>query len=310
MDGNPMNAGENQADSSSLGKKCIVILGVVGVSFSAVLVKNSTAPSMVLVFYRMFLAALLLTVPGLAALRRERSAVTGELLLCCLISGFFLALHFTLYFEAVKYTSIASAVLLVDTEVFFVAFATLFFFREKIPRKAWIGILVTFVGSVIVGMGDAGGGSDAVRGGSLCPARFCLHGCLYNHGEDLPEEPVHDSLHDDRVLGGCSDDHHSAVDTGGPSFRLWRRGDPAGLRHGGALYAAGAQCLQLGAALCQRLLHLYGEAHGTGFCVHSGDSLLPGDPGHIRCGRRSDHSCGHLLLHDSEGSMTGSGSGG
>ncbi|MCD8329676.1 MAG: EamA family transporter, partial [Lachnospiraceae bacterium] len=63
-----------------------------------------------------------------------------------------------------KYTSIASAVLLVDTEVFFVAFATLFFFREKIPRKAWIGILVTFVGSVIVGMGDAGGGSDAVRG--------------------------------------------------------------------------------------------------------------------------------------------------
>lgn len=70
-------------------KKCIVILGVVGVSFSVILLKNSTAPSMVLVFYRMFLAALLLTVPGLAVLRRERSAVTGKLLLCCLISGFF-----------------------------------------------------------------------------------------------------------------------------------------------------------------------------------------------------------------------------
>ncbi|MCD8009295.1 MAG: DMT family transporter [Lachnospiraceae bacterium] len=182
MNENPMNAGENQADSSSLGKKCIVILGVVGVSFSAILVKNSTAPSMVLVFYRMFLAALLLTVPGIAALRRERSAVTGKLLLCCLISGFFLALHFTLYFEAGKYTSIASALLLVDTEVFFVAFATLFFFREKIPQKAWIGILVTFVGSVIVGMGDAGGGSDAVRGdlcallGSACMAVYTIMG--------------------------------------------------------------------------------------------------------------------------------------
>ena len=41
-------------------KRLFVILGVVGVSFSAVLVRWSTAPSMVLASYRMLMAAAML----------------------------------------------------------------------------------------------------------------------------------------------------------------------------------------------------------------------------------------------------------
>ncbi|MDD6213235.1 MAG: DMT family transporter [Clostridiales bacterium] len=145
-------------------KKIIILLGVVGVSFSAVLVKSSTAPSMVLVFYRMLIAAAILTVPALLSLRKEKASLTARNLICCLISGFFLALHFTAYFESIQYTSIASSVLLVDTEVFFVSFVMMFFFHEKISRQGWIGIIITFLGSGIVALGDAGGGTDLLRG--------------------------------------------------------------------------------------------------------------------------------------------------
>ena len=106
-----------RAGASNLGKKGIVLLGVVGVSFSAILVKWSQAPSMVLVFYRVLLAALVMTVPCLVQLKKEYRSWGRRELLCCLVSGFFLSLHFTAYFEAIRYTSIASSVVLVDTEV-------------------------------------------------------------------------------------------------------------------------------------------------------------------------------------------------
>ncbi len=153
-----------RAGASNLGKKGIVLLGVVGVSFSAILVKWSQAPSMVLVFYRVLLAALVMTVPCLVQLKKEYRSWGRRELLCCLVSGFFLSLHFTAYFEAIRYTSIASSVVLVDTEVFFVAFIMLIFFKEKISARGWLGILLTFAGSVIIAAGDAGGGSDVIRG--------------------------------------------------------------------------------------------------------------------------------------------------
>ena len=82
-------------------------------------------------------------------------------------SGAFLGLHFTLYFESLRDTSVAAAVALVDTEVFFVALAMLLLFRETISRGGWLGIGATFAGSLLIAMADAGGGSDLLRGDLL-----------------------------------------------------------------------------------------------------------------------------------------------
>lgn len=159
---------------TQLQTKIIVILGVLGVSFSAILVRYASAPSMVLVFYRIGLAALIMTVPGIRSLIKERDTITAKDLICCLVSGFFLAMHFNAYFISVKLTSIAAAVVLVDVEVFFVSFALLFFFHEKLSKLAWIGILITFLGSVIIAVGDAGG-----AGGSLTGDLWALSGALF-----------------------------------------------------------------------------------------------------------------------------------
>ncbi len=163
-------------------KKLIILLGVVGVSVSAPLIRFSTAPSMVLVLYRVMMAALLLSPVVLTKNRAELAAIGRKDLFLCLASGLALGLHFSCYFEALRFTSIASAVALVDTEVFFVAFMLLFLFRERIPGLAWAGIVTTFAGSVIIALADAGSGSNVLLGdaialaGALCMAVYTMIG--------------------------------------------------------------------------------------------------------------------------------------
>lgn len=160
--------------------KAIIILGVVGASLSAIFARLSDAPSMVLVFYRMFFAVVLLLPSLIKNGISEYAKLEKKNLILCVVSGLFLGLHFSFYFESLKHTSIASSVVLVDTEVFFVAMGSLIFLKEKISKVGWLCILVTFIGSVIVSVGDAAGG--AIYGdilallGAVCVGIYTLIG--------------------------------------------------------------------------------------------------------------------------------------
>ena len=137
-------------------KKLVVLLGVVGVSFSAVFTRWSTAPALVLALYRMTLSAGLMAVPALR--RRELPGLTGRDVALCLVSGLFLGLHFTAYFAALERTSIAAAVVLVDTEVLFVALASAAVLGQRLPGKAWAAVGLAFGGAALVALADGGGG--------------------------------------------------------------------------------------------------------------------------------------------------------
>lgn len=137
-------------------KKLVVLLGVVGVSFSAVFTRWSTAPALVLALYRMTLSAGLMAVPTLR--RRELPGLTGRDVALCLVSGLFLGLHFTAYFAALERTSIAAAVVLVDTEVLFVALASAAVLGQRLPGKAWAAVGLAFGGAALVALADGGGG--------------------------------------------------------------------------------------------------------------------------------------------------------
>ena len=154
--------------------KLIVLLGVLGVSLSAILVKYASAPSAVLAFYRMFFTVLvLLPVVGKNS-RKELKHLEARDVMWCFVSGFFLACHFTAYFESIRHTSIASSTVLVDTEVFFVALVTIFIFKEKISRAGLIGILLTFAGSVVLALSDSQAGGNVLWGDFLA-----LSGALF-----------------------------------------------------------------------------------------------------------------------------------
>ena len=148
-------------------KKLIILLGVVGVSLSAILVRLSGAPSMVLVFYRMLFATVILLPTALIRNRDELKMMTKQEFLLSALSGVFLGLHFVCYFSSLRYTTIAASVALVDTEVFFVALISRLLWKKTIPLRGWLGIGLTFLGSILIAGSDLGGGGSALFGDLL-----------------------------------------------------------------------------------------------------------------------------------------------
>lgn len=157
-------------------KKLIIILGVVGTSLSAVLVRFADAPSTVLVFYRMLFSVLLLAPVVLTRCKGEYRSMEKKHLFLCMASGLFLGIHFACYFETLNRTSIAACVSLVDTEVFFVALGGSLFLKEKLSGKGWLYIVLTFVGSVIIAASDVSGGGLL---GDLIAVVGAASSCIY-----------------------------------------------------------------------------------------------------------------------------------
>lgn len=165
-------------------KRLIVLLGVAGVSLSAIFVRWATAPSLVLAFYRMAMAAVLLFPLVFWKNRAELRTLTGREWGLCAVSGAFLGLHFAAYFESLRWTSIASSVVLVDTEVLFVALGSLLILHKRLSGRAWLAVALAFGGSVIVAMADTAAGADALRGdlialsGALFMAVYTMIGAV------------------------------------------------------------------------------------------------------------------------------------
>lgn len=146
--------------------RVILFLGVLGASFSSVFVRWSLAPSLVTATGRLGWSVLLLLPSILLRHRAELRAATGRDLLMCALSGVFLALHFTTWFESLRWTSIASSTVLVSTEVIFSALGFALFLKGRIPRAGVLAIGLAFGGSVLLALADSGG-AGALRGDLL-----------------------------------------------------------------------------------------------------------------------------------------------
>lgn len=154
-----------------MNKRAVEIALVVATAFmsvSAILVRFTDAPSMVLVFYRMTFTVLLMLPVVLWKFRSELRSIGRSDAAMCIASGIMLALHFFTFFESLRYTSITSNLVLVNTSAFFVAFISMIVFRERMPLKGWLAILITFIGSAIISLSDmSSGGENALYGDLL-----------------------------------------------------------------------------------------------------------------------------------------------
>jgi len=84
-----------------------------------------------------------------------------------ILSGAFLSLHFATWIASLKYTSVASSVVIVTTAPIFVALGAHFILKEKISSFIIVGILVAIIGGMIIGLEDFGKGSEAILGDLL-----------------------------------------------------------------------------------------------------------------------------------------------
>jgi drug/metabolite transporter (DMT)-like permease len=118
-------------------------LGIIGIGTSGPLIALSAMPILTLIFWRN-LGGALATLPF--ALRHSRDRVGVK---WALIAGVLLALHFVGFFLAMRMTTVAAGTALVALQPIFAAlFVKLS--GGHIPSKAWLGMIVSFIGVGLV----------------------------------------------------------------------------------------------------------------------------------------------------------------
>ncbi len=139
----------------------MIAVGVVGISLSSIFVKLSSAPSVVTALFRLVWTVILMT-PSVfykKEIRTELFHVQKRELFLSVLSGIFLAVHFTLWFESLMHTSVASSTTLVCTEVIWVSLGYCIFLKGKLSFKACATIAVAFLGSALVAFADSASGA-------------------------------------------------------------------------------------------------------------------------------------------------------
>lgn len=162
----------------------VIIVGIVGISLSAIFVRYSVAPSAVLAAWRLLWSVALMTpvVLGSGKLRRELASADKKSALFSAFSGIFLAAHFILWFDSLQKTSVASAATLVCTEVIWVSLGFCLFLKGRIGGKAILAIAVTLAGSILIALADSGAGEGHLEGdilavlAAVCSAVYMLFG--------------------------------------------------------------------------------------------------------------------------------------
>ncbi|MBO8163711.1 MAG: DMT family transporter [Brevibacillus sp.] len=146
-----------------------LLIGVVSISFSAIFVKLASAPAPVIATYRL-LFSVLLTLPMLffaKGVGKEIAGISRKVWLLSLLSGAFLAGHFLLWFESLRFTSVASSTVLVTLQPLFAFIGGFFLFGERLHPAAILGGVLAVGGSFVIGWGDFQLGGSALFGDIL-----------------------------------------------------------------------------------------------------------------------------------------------
>lgn len=141
-----MNAGERINEHTAIPAKPDLIrmgLGIIGIGTSGPLIAMSAMPILTLIFWRN-LGGSLITLPFALRLARDRAGMKWAV-----IAGVVLALHFVGFFLAMRMTTVAAGTALVALQPIFAALFVKFS-GGHIPSKAWLGMVVSFTGVVLV----------------------------------------------------------------------------------------------------------------------------------------------------------------
>jgi drug/metabolite transporter (DMT)-like permease len=139
---------------------------VLATTYAGPIVRLAAAPALAIAFWRLTLV--LPVTGGLAT--RERSAVRREEAWLMALSGLLLAAHFWTWIASLRFTTVASSVVLVSLKPIFVwALAAVWLHEHPSRREAW-GIGVAVVGATLIGIGDARLSLGALGGDALALA--------------------------------------------------------------------------------------------------------------------------------------------
>ncbi|CAB4916452.1 unannotated protein [freshwater metagenome] len=145
--GEQLQKGQHQRDShTAIPARPDLIrlgLGIIGIGTSGPLIAMSTMPIPTLIFWRN-LGGSLLTLPFALRHKVDRTGVKWAV-----AAGFILAVHFIGFFLAMRWTSVAAGTALVALQPIFAAIFVKIS-GGHIPTKAWLGMIVSFSGVLLI----------------------------------------------------------------------------------------------------------------------------------------------------------------
>jgi drug/metabolite transporter (DMT)-like permease len=120
-----------------------LIIGIFGIGSSGPLIALSAMPVPTLIFWRN-LGGALMTLPFALRHKLDRTGVKWAVL-----AGVVLAVHFVGFFLSMRMTSVTAGTAIVATQPIFASFFVKLT-GGHIPTKAWLGMLISFTGVLVV----------------------------------------------------------------------------------------------------------------------------------------------------------------
>jgi drug/metabolite transporter (DMT)-like permease len=167
----------------------LLFIGIIAVSTASIFIKLCDAPALIIATYRMTLASL--TLLPFASYRRVWKGLRKNEIGWLIISGVLLALHFALWIASLKYTSVASSVVLVTTNPIFVGIGAWLFLKERMGLNLTLGIILSVLGSGLISYGDIALSKETLMGdglallGAISASGYLLIGRKMRKGQDL-----------------------------------------------------------------------------------------------------------------------------
>jgi drug/metabolite transporter (DMT)-like permease len=159
----------------------VLTVAVVAVSVAAVFIRLADAPGVVVAWWRMAIAALVLgplTIRGLRRTPLRRGTVWPTV-----AAGLLLGVHFATWITSLSYTTVAASVSLVATTPLWVAILAWAFLRRSPTLTVLLGVLVAVAGGAIIGFGDAlGSTTTAAAPAPLLGDALALTGAIAGAG--------------------------------------------------------------------------------------------------------------------------------
>lgn len=164
--------GVNEMEKPPIHPYIPIMIGVISISFSAIFVKLAEADSGVIAFYRMLFSVLIMAPIFFYNKVSEIKLLDRRDWIFSIIAGVFLAFHFILWFESLRYTSVASSTVLVTMQPLFAFIGTSLFFKEYLHLQGILSGIIAIIGSVLISWGDF-----SVSGGALYGDLLAIIAC-------------------------------------------------------------------------------------------------------------------------------------
>lgn len=168
----------------------LFFLSIVAISTSAIFAKFTIASPTVLSMYRLLFACMLLS-PMVVNKRKEISKIEKKEWISFAGAGFFLAMHFSLWYGSLVYTSIASSTIILALQPIIALIGGYLLFREKVSSMTMLCMFIAIIGAIMIGWGDLGLSKQAIFGDFLSFISVIMVVCYLLIGQKMVKNISH-----------------------------------------------------------------------------------------------------------------------